>query len=302
MLRLTIIAFFIIVTASALRAHAAAPPAGMQVYEAVYNIGFRGLPLGDITVRLELSSENYALSAHAVPSRVVQFFARAQAVTASRGAFRGAAFEPARLQSAWMNDRKGLQQSELIYADGVPQVFTSDWVPEEDMEMERDEAARVIVNPIAIEEVGPGTRDPFSAFLNRVEGLSLNGACQEPIRLFDGRRLAVITPQLIDTTPAYAHDFDARGPLVNCQFAWLPLRGYTQRSLDNAGAADPASVRFARVPFTEFLAPVRVAVSTPYGDVVITATRFFRKLDAPSTPPFNVEFLLAAEAQAAVRD
>jgi len=243
----------------------AASATGEQNYHAQYKAYVSGLKIANIDVQFKLPVGGYHLSANAQAAGVGRLFSSSSAESHSFGQITNGQLEPVGVSIAWKQSDE-IRKSEISYTNGAPSGFYSDYaLPPE----------RQPKTPVALETVGRGTNDPFLAMLGQISDDDLSSVCRLPKRLFDGRRLANLRPQKMQLIAADEHGLDVAGPVVKCETKWLPVAGYSEKSMQNAGEFDTVSIYFARIAGTDYAAPVKAVTSTRYGRFTVIADKFF---------------------------
>ncbi|MGB1463476.1 MAG: hypothetical protein ACPG8C_01700, partial [Parvibaculales bacterium] len=199
-----------------------------------------------------------------------------------RGALRDGNLMPQRLDLSWTSDDT-IKSSYMDYVDGAPHKFVSSYAQPEEFRSK---------NPIAIENVGVGSVDPFLGLLSPLNGRPLRAACDGTKRIFDGRRLATLTAQDAQFVPPFEHDFPQRRPAVKCSILWQPLAGYSEASLERAAEFPPVSAHFGQIGNIGFAAPLDMRGKSRYGRVTIYAVRYFTETMTPFSP-FDIREITA---------
>ena len=93
-----------------------------------------------------------------------------------------------------------------------------------------------MVVPVSMEDVGPGTRDPFLSLLVRQDPEKGDAFCRTPMRLYDGRRLARLNPEDMEGAP-----FVTAPGHIACRVRWEPIAGYPEKTYERAGDMRPVN-------------------------------------------------------------
>ena len=189
---------------------------------------------------------------------------------------------PQRLDLSWTSEDT-IKSSYMDYIDGAPHKFVSGYAQPEEFRSK---------NPIAIENVGVGSVDPFLGLLSPLNGRPLRAACDGTKRIFDGRRLATLTAQDAQFVPPFEHDFPQRRPAVKCSILWQPVAGYSEASLERAAEFPPVSAHFGQIGDIGFAAPLDMRGKSRYGRVTIYAVRYFTETMTPFSP-FDIREITA---------
>lgn len=253
-----------------------------RYFWAEYRLYVTGLLIGKANVQLTISSNNYLLSAHIRPAGLGRIVGQSQVVSTTRGALREGQLVPQRLDLSWTLEGT-IKSSYMDYIDGAPHKFVSGYTQAEEFRSK---------NPIAIENVGVGSVDPFLGLLSPLNGQPLRAACDGTKRIFDGRRLATLTAQDAQFVPPFEHDFPQRGPAVKCSVLWQPIAGYSEASLERAVEFPPVSVHFGQIGDIGFAAPLELRGKSRYGRVTIYAVRYFTETVTPFSP-FDIREITA---------
>ena len=253
-----------------------------RYFEAEYRLYVSGLLIGKANVRLAISPDNYLLSAHIRPAGFGRIAGQSHVVSTTRGARRNGTLVPQRLDLSWTSEDT-IKSSYMDYIDGAPHKFVSGYAQPEEFRSK---------NPIAIENVGVGSVDPFLGLLSPLNGRPLRAACDGTKRIFDGRRLATLTAQDAQFVPPFEHDFPQRRPAVKCSILWQPVAGYSEASLERAAEFPPVSAHFGQIGNIGFAAPLDMRGKSRYGRVTIYAVRYFTETMTPFSP-FDIREITA---------
>ena len=253
-----------------------------RYFEAEYRLYVSGLLIGKANVRLAISPDNYLLSAHIRPAGFGRIAGQSHVVSTTRGTLRDGNVMPQRLDLSWTSEDT-IKSSYMDYIDGAPHKFVSGYAQPEEFRSK---------NPIAIENVGVGSVDPFLGLLAPLNGRPLRAACDGTKRIFDGRRLATLTAQDAQFVPPFEHDFPQRRPAVKCSILWQPVAGYSEASLERAAEFPPVSAHFGQIGDIGFAAPLDMRGKSRYGRVTIYAVRYFTETMTPFSP-FDIREITA---------
>ena len=245
-----------------------------RYFEAEYRLYVSGLLIGKANVRLAISPDDYLLSAHIRPAGFGRIAGQSHVVSTTRGALRDGNLMPQRLDLSWTSEDT-IKSSYMDYIDGAPHKFVSGYAQPEEFRSK---------NPIAIENVGVGSVDPFLGLLSPLKGRPLRAACNEEKWIFDGRRLATLTAQDVVFVPPFEHDFPQRRPAVRCSILWQPVAGYSEASLERASEFPPVRAHFGQISNIGFAAPLDMRGKSRYGRVTIYAVRYFTETLTPFSP------------------
>ena len=264
-----------------LLSHGAMAAETKRHFSAEYRLYISGLLIGKADVHLSTSPHDYVLSAHMRPAGFGRIAGQSHVVSTTRGAMQDGAFVPQRLDLSWNRDDV-VKSSHMDYLDGAPFAFISGYEQPEEFRSQ---------NPITLDEVGPGSVDPFLGLLSSLNGKPLRAACEGTKRIFDGRRLAKLTAQNVEFIPPFKHDFAQRRPAVKCSILWQPVAGYSKASLERASEFPPVQAHFGQIADTGFAAPLDMRGRSRYGRVTAYAVRYFTETETPLAP-FNMEEIL----------
>ena len=253
-----------------------------RYFGAEYRLYVSGLLIGKANVRLTISPNDYLLSAHIRPAGFGRIAGQSHVVSTTRGTLRDGNLMPQRLDLSWTSEDT-IKSSYMDYIDGAPHKFVSDYAQPEEFRSK---------NPIAIENVGVGSVDPFLGLLSPLNGRPLRAACDGTKRIFDGRRLATLTAQDAQFVPPFEHDFPQRRPAVKCSILWQPVAGYSEASLERAAEFPPVSAHFSQIGDIGFAAPLDMRGKSRYGRVTIYAVRYFTETMTPFSP-FDIREITA---------
>ena len=241
-----------------------AAPAGFKptTYIAVYKIYLRGILVARADVELAVADRQYRLSALMRSSGLGAVFSDASGLVKTTGKLQGANLIPHSLHYSWTGD-DSINFARLDYADGAPVGYETNY--------KREKPQKVVV-PVSMKDVGPGTRDPFLSLLVRQDPEKGDAFCRTPMRLYDGRRLARLNPEAMESAP-----FVAAPGHIACRVRWEPIAGYPEKTYERAGEMRPVNLEFAGIANSGFMAPRELSVVTRYGTVRIVAAEPFRE-------------------------
>ncbi len=240
-------------------------------FTAEYRLYVSGLLIGKSFVHLSLSEADYRLSAHIKPAGAGRLVGNSHVVSTTQGKIKDGDFMPERLDLSWTSDEK-IKSSHMDYKNGAPLKFVSGYQQPDEFKSK---------NPVDIKSIGPGSVDPFLGMLSPLNGKPLKNACSGNRRIFDGRRLAQLSPGESLHLTAREHGFDTPRPAVKCNIIWQPIAGYSERSLDRSAEFPPIETHFFRIADTEFAAPMNMRGRARYGRVTIYAVQYFTESDVP---------------------
>jgi hypothetical protein len=257
-----------------------------RYFSAEYRLYVSGLLIGKADVHLSLAPQKYVLSAHMRPAGFGRLAGQSHVVSTTGGTLQDGAFVPQRLDLSWNRDEI-IKSSHMDYRDGVPIKFQSGYAQPDEFKSK---------NPIALEDVGAGSVDPFLGLLSALQGRPLRAACAGTKRIFDGRRLAILKAENIEFLQPFKHDFPTRRPAVKCDISWQPIGGYSEASLERAADFPPVQAHFAQIADTGFAAPLDMRGRSRYGRVTVYAVRHFTETATPLAP-FDMAEILQNEAK-----
>ena len=220
-------------------------------------------------VELALTDQQYQLSALLRPSGLGVVFSDGSGLVKTSGKLQGADLVPQSLHYSWTVD-DSINFARLDYADGAPVDYETNY---------KSERPQKVVVPISMEDVGPGTRDPFLSLLIRQDPEKGDAFCRTPMRLYDGRRLARLNPEDMKGAP-----FLSVPGHIACSVRWEPVAGYPEKTHERAADMHPVNLEFTGIDNSGFMAPREISVVTRYGRVRILAVEPFRKSDRPVVP------------------
>ena len=220
-------------------------------------------------MELAVTDRRYQLSALLRSSGLGVVFSDASGLVKTNGKLHGDNLEPVSLHYSWTGENS-INFARLDYADGAPVSYETNY---------KSERSQKAVVPISMENVGSGTRDPFLSLLVRQGPEKGDAFCRTPMRLYDGRRLARLNPEDMETTP-----FVAAPGHIACRVRWEPIAGYPEKTFQRAEDMHPVNLEFAGIANSGFMAPREVSVSTRYGTVRIVAVEPFHESNMQVVP------------------
>ena len=216
-----------------------------------------------------MTNRRYQLSALLRPSGLGVVFSDASGLVKTKGKLHDDNLEPVSLHYSWTGE-DSINFARLEYADGAPVSYETNY---------KSERSQKAVVPISMENVGTGTRDPFLSLLVRQGPEKGDAFCRAPMRLYDGRRLARLNPENMESTP-----FIATPGHIACRVRWEPVAGYPEKTYQRAEDMPPVNLEFASIANTGFMAPGKLSVKTRYGKVRIVAVEPFHESNMKVIP------------------
>lgn len=274
--------YFALLLVSLIATGSAAAENTARYFAAEYRLYVSGLLIGKADIRFAVSNNSYELSAHMSPSGVGRIAGQTHVVSTTRGTLRGGALVPQRLDLSWTSEDT-IKSSYMDYVDGAPKKFVSGYAQPSEFQSK---------TPVDIATVGAGSVDPFLGLMSKLNGRPLRTACSGTKRIFDGRRLATLTPLNVEFMPPFKHDFPHRKPAVKCDILWQPVAGYSEASLERAAEFPPVEAHFAQIANIGYTAPLNIRGRSRYGRVTVYAARFFAESATPLSP-FDIEKIAA---------
>jgi hypothetical protein len=220
-------------------------------------------------VELAVTDRQYQLSALLRSSGLGVVFSDASGLVKTTGKLHGDNLEPVSLHYSWTGENS-INFARLDYAEGAPVSYETNY---------KSERSQKAVVPISMENVGSGTRDPFLSLLVRQGPEKGDAFCRTPMRLYDGRRLARLNPEDMESAP-----FVAAPGHIACRVRWEPIAGYPEKTYQRAEDMHPVNLEFAGIANSGFMAPREVSVSTRYGTVRIVAVEPFHESNMQVVP------------------
>ena len=237
-----------------------------ESYVATYVASIRGFRVANLDVYFDVNTEHYHLRASARAAGIGRLFSSQRGETMSYGSLKDNGFIPEGVSIAWTADET-VKGARIGYTEGAPSSFHSDYpLPPE----------RIPETPVNIDEVGPGTIDPFLTMLEMIGQQGLEAVCSQPKRMFDGRRLSVLSPRARKEQGAESHDFAVKSPVVACQSHWQPIAGYSNETLESAEEFQLIDSYFMAIGDTGFAAPIKITAATRYGRFKVETEEFFQ--------------------------
>ena len=220
-------------------------------------------------VELAVTDGRYQLSALLRSSGLGVVFSDASGLVKTKGKLQGDNLEPESLHYSWTGE-DSIKFARLDYADGAPISYETNY---------KSGRSQKAVMPVSMENVGAGTRDPFLSLLVRQSPEKGDAFCRTPMRLYDGRRLARLNPEDMESAPLVA----APGH-IGCRVRWEPIAGYPEKTYQRAEDMQPVILEFAGIANSGYMAPREVSIRTRYGTVRIVAVEPFHESNMQVVP------------------
>ena len=241
-------------------------------YISVYKIYLRGILIARADVELALTDQHYQLSAWLRSAGLGAVFSDNSGLIKTSGNLQGASLVPQSLHYSWTGDNR-INFARLNYVDGAPIEYETNY---------KSQRLQKVVVQVRMKDVGRGTRDPFLSLLVRQGPEKGDAFCRTPMRLFDGRRLAKLNPEIMEaplppTTSHTAKLTAVKSVQISCRVRWEPVAGYPEKTYERAADMHPINLEFSSIANSGFMAPREASVVTRYGTVRILAIEPFRK-------------------------
>ncbi len=239
-----------LILASAAHAEPVAPTISAETY--LRYAGYvAGLNVFSLHVKAALAPERYRMETRYNPEGVLNVFISGELHTLAHGGWHAGRATPARYQT-WGVWRGETRDTQIDYAAGSPLI-------------------RKLIPPIAGERepVTPadqaGTIDTLSAFAYLAQQVNTTGRCDGDARLFDGRRLSVVSAVHVGEeflTRESRSSFS--GPATRCDISGKQIAGFLLGDAPTDGTGKTSgSVWFARPATAAVMLPVRMTFVVP---------------------------------------
>lgn len=247
---------------------------GQTAFKADYVISFARITVGNATVRADISSNAYAISASGRAGGAMRLLANGDGDLTSRGSVTGNRFLPSTFMLK-INSADDPLDVNMVIEDGNVTELTvlppsNDGVPITDADRK-------------------GISDPLSAVFVPVgdtgDGLNRE-TCQRTLRVFDGRQRYDLQLDFkrLDKVRANAYS----GPVIVCSLSYRPIAGHRASAPLVKYLSESREIKIALAPLagTRLFAPFRLVVANLLANLVVQANRF--DLSVKTTPaPLN---------------
>jgi len=240
--------------------------AAQEKLDAAYTATLLGLPLGEISWKVELGAKQYTAVASGGLGGLLRIFSDGHGDVAAHGTFSAgrpvaANFALKVIAGKWTDEVR------IIFKGGKAQEYVATPPPKPNP------------NQVPITDADRfGVVDPMTALLIAMPGAgetALPEACDQNIAIFDGHtrynlRLAFKRAEKVKTPIGY------QGPAMVCSVQFFPVAGYDPKHfLVTYLAAQPdMEVWLAPIAGSRLMVPYRLSVPTPFGLGILQATKF----------------------------
>jgi hypothetical protein len=251
------------IAVAAIAAGAASPARAEARIDAHYTLTMAGLTIGKLTWRTQLGAADYTTSANGRISGFLSLLVSGEGSVAVKGQIRDGRPQPVSFVSAVVREDEKVNVQIVFEGNRVRDLKVEEPPPESD---------RV---PVA-ESHKVGVIDPLSAFLipGPPDPMAREG-CERNLVMFDGRRRYELALSFKRTDTIKGDGGKLRMVLV-CAIRFKPVSGHRASSQLVKFLAEGRDIEVWLVPVagTHFLAPVRLAVASLVGNMVLQADQF----------------------------
>jgi hypothetical protein len=244
-------------------------------FNADYVISFARITVGSATVRAEIGSNAYAISASGQAGGIIRLLVDGDGNLISRGSVAGNRLFPSKFMSKINSANDPLDVNMTIENGNVAELTvlppsSPDRVPITDADQKK-------------------ISDPLTALFVPADetGNGLNRAtCQRTLPIFDGRQrydLQLDFKRLDKVT----HDTGYSGPLVVCSLGYRPIAGHRASTPFVKYLSESREIEIALAPLagTRLLAPYRLVVANLLANLVVQANRLETNIATTPAPP-----------------
>lgn len=241
-----------------------AVPAGAQArFDARYTLSMSGIAIGKLTWRTQLGPSDYTISANGGVSGFLSLLVKGEGNVTVNGQMKDGRPQPSSFASAVVREDEKVNVQ--ITFDG-PRVrdLKVDEPPLENDRVPIADAHKV------------GVTDPLSAFLipGSDDPMAREG-CERTLSMFDGRRRYDLTLSF-KRTDMIKNDRGKQNMVLVCAIKFTPMSGHRASSqlIKFLSEGRDIEVWLVPVPGTRILAPVRLAIASFLGNMVLQASQF----------------------------
>ena len=252
-----------LIAAVAIAACAAAPAHAQAQFDARYTLTMSGMTLGKLSWRAELGTTDYTLSASGAVSGFLSLLIRGEGNVTVKGQMKDGQPRPLSFVSAVVREDEKVN---------VQIAFDGSRVRDLKVEEPPLESDRVPIEPAH----KIGVIDPLSALLipGGADPMAREG-CERTLPMFDGRRRYDIALSY-KRTDIIKSEGGKQSMVLVCAIRFTPFSGHRSSSplIKFLSEGRDIEVWLAPVTGTHILAPVRLAVSSLIGNMVLQANEF----------------------------
>jgi hypothetical protein len=251
------------ITAAWVAVAAACPAQAQAQFDARYTLSMSGIAIGKLTWRTQLSPSDYATSADGGVSGFLSLFVKGEGKVAVKGQMKEGRPQPSSFVAAVAREDEKVNIQITFDGTRVRELKVDEPPPESD---------RVPIEPAH----KIGVIDPLSAFLipSPADPTSREG-CQRTLSMFDGRRRYDLVLSF-KRTDMIKNDSGKQTTILVCAIKFTPMSGHRASSqlVKFLSEGRDIEVWLAPVAGTQILAPVRLAVTSFMGNMVLQANQF----------------------------
>jgi hypothetical protein len=221
-----------------------------------------GISFGKMDLDTTFRDNTYHSVSNFQTSGAVSAFWQAEIQATSSGKVASKTLQPALYDSFDINRTGKKQEVSLTYDNGVPKLFANPVYSTTGFEVKPEDQK--------------DTLDPLSAVTHIVSGVAADGGnpCNFTTRIFDGRRLYMITLSKMKDTDIKMDNGLYAGKAMQCQAKYKALGGMRPRVLKTNEAFPMINVWMVTLKGTtghDFAVPVRLWADTKYGQLSVVA-------------------------------
>jgi hypothetical protein len=253
-----------------------ATPASADRFALTYDgLGLGFVPVGGVTVDVDVSEESYDISAALQSRGILNLFERTNIQARSSGAISNGVV---RWQRYNLDHHYSRKRRVIEMSAGENGAITSEIQP----------SYRTWGDPAATEDQRRTSRDPLSNVVAMAIDVGRSRRCEGTYPTFDGRFHYLLQLSGGDTDDFEGGGYD--GEVLKCDLAYIAVSGFNQRDAGRRRIPE-GEIWFALMPDTAFAPPVRISTPLSAGGATIRLSGFRRARvdveytsDTPATP------------------
>jgi hypothetical protein len=248
---------------AAIAASAASDARAQAQFDARYTLSMAGIAIGKLTWRTQIAATDYATSANGRVTGILSILVRGEGNVSVKGRMKEGRPQPASFVSAVNREDE---------KTAVQMTFDGSRVRDLKVDEPPHESDRV---PIA-DAHKLGVVDPLTAFLiPGPDDPAAREGCEHNLGIFDGRRRYDLALSF-KRTDTIKGDNNKLSTVLVCAVKFMPVSGHRTSSplVKFLSEGRDIEVWLAPVTGTRILAPVRMAVASLVGNMVLQADQF----------------------------
>lgn len=252
-----------LILAIALTAAGAQPAVAQVQFDARYTLSMAGLSIGKLTWKTQLGAADYTTQANGRVSGFISLLVSGEGNVTVKGQVRDGRPQPTSFVSAVVREDEKVNVQFALEGARVRDLKVEEPPLEADRVPIADSHKTGVIDPLSALLI-PGPADPMAR-----EG------CERTLSMFDGRRRYDLT-LAFKRTDMIKNEGGKQSMVLVCSIKFTPMSGHRSSSqlIKFLSEGRDIEIWLAPVAGTRILAPVRLAVASLIGNMVLQADQF----------------------------